>query len=140
VHYFDRNARRGLPWYLRNMPALPAPPKGSEKETPEEWDDWRRYVSTHIVGEASPSYVLGVGIASSIKRVLPHSKVIVMLRDPVQRTYSEIMMKKRRVVNQPETQQGREYKASRGCCSRLLRSWNKTACGNFNASIKCDYW
>lgn len=100
VHYFDRNARKGLPWYLRNMPALPAPPKGTEKKTPEEWDDWRRYVSTHIVGEASPSYVLGVGIASSIKRVLPHSKVIVMLRDPVQRTYSEIMMKKRRVVNQ----------------------------------------
>jgi hypothetical protein len=100
VHYFDRNTRRGLPWYLRNMPALPAPPASPEKDTPEEWSDWRRYVSTHIVGEASPSYVLGVGIASNIKRVLPHAKVIVMLRDPVHRTYSEIMMKKRRVANQ----------------------------------------
>jgi hypothetical protein len=100
VHYFDRNSRKGLPWYLRNMPALPTPPLISESDSPQEWSDWRKYVGTHIVGEASPSYILGVGIAANIKRVLPHAKVIVMLRDPVHRTYSEIMMKKRRVANQ----------------------------------------
>jgi len=81
------------------MPAIPSPSLISESDSPQEWSDWRKYVGTHIVGEAS-LYILGVGIAANIKRVLTHAKVIVMLRDPVHRTYSEIMMKKRRVANQ----------------------------------------
>ena len=46
----------------------------------------------HLVqftGDATPSYILGATSAMKLVSVLPHAKIIVVLRDPVARFYSE---------------------------------------------------
>ena len=45
-----------------------------------------------IKGEASPSYIWGSETAKRIQEVQPQAKIIVILRDPVQRAYSEYIM------------------------------------------------
>ncbi len=45
-----------------------------------------------IRGEASPSYIWDTGAAYRIHNAVPHAKIIVLLRDPVQRAYSEYIM------------------------------------------------
>lgn len=46
-------------------------------------------VMFQVSGEASPSYILGYDTAKIIGQVVPDSKVIVLLRNPVDRFYSE---------------------------------------------------
>jgi hypothetical protein len=44
--------------------------------------------ATKLRGEASPSYLWHEGVAGSIKRVSPDARIVIMLRDPVERAYS----------------------------------------------------
>jgi hypothetical protein len=44
------------------------------------------------VGEASPSYLCDPGAAIRIKSAIPHAKIIISLRNPVQRAYSHYLM------------------------------------------------
>ncbi len=81
VHYFDINTHRGLPWYRAHFPThwamlranLAAIGRGQPRT---------------ITGEASPYYLFHPQAAARCRRVLPHAKIIVMLRDPAQRAYS----------------------------------------------------
>ena len=76
-------------------------PNYSPEWTPEEHD--RRYRSrfTHcadarILGEATPSYLFVPGIARDLARYNPALKLIVLLRDPVERAISHYYMEKGR--------------------------------------------
>jgi hypothetical protein len=80
------------PKLARNAPST----EGGEGER----DEWFRFISTHVTGEATPSYVLGVDTPANMQTHLPHARVVVILRDPVDRAYSELMMKRRRVTTQ----------------------------------------
>jgi hypothetical protein len=40
------------------------------------------------IGEVSPSYLYSPGAAERIQRRLPHSRIVILLRDPVDRAYS----------------------------------------------------
>src|SRR5437763_505157 len=40
-------------------------------------------------GEASPSYLAKAGVAEASKRVSPDARIVIMLRDPVERAYSK---------------------------------------------------
>jgi hypothetical protein len=44
------------------------------------------------IGEASPSYLCDSGAAVRISTAIPHAKIIISLRNPVQRAYSQFLM------------------------------------------------
>lgn len=48
--------------------------------------------SCSAVGEASPSYLWDSEAPGKISMILPHAKIIILLRDPVERAYSEYQM------------------------------------------------
>ena len=47
-----------------------------------------------ITGEASPMYISATGAAERIKNALPQAKIIIMLRNPVDRAYSDYWFRK----------------------------------------------
>ena len=46
----------------------------------------------HIVGEASPTYLADPEAPRLIRNAVPHAKVLVSLRDPIERAYSHYLM------------------------------------------------
>jgi hypothetical protein len=81
VHYFDRSERfeKGIEWYRQCFP----PPK---------WNDGR----TSITGEATPSYLPNPLAPERMARVLPEARLIVLLRNPIDRAYSHYHLLVRR--------------------------------------------
>ena len=71
IHFFDSNFGKGVDWYRRQFPA---PSIESAQRS--------------ITGEASPSYLLNPHSARRIKQTVPNVKLIVSLRDPVERAFS----------------------------------------------------
>jgi hypothetical protein len=71
VHYFDLNYRRGILWYRSHFPLTPRPGQGS-----------------FITGEASPYYLFHPLCPERIQAALPNVKLIVLLRNPVDRAIS----------------------------------------------------
>lgn len=71
VHYFDSHAQRSVNWYRGHFPT-------------------EAYIARRgaIVGEASPYYLFHPRAAERAARVVPHAKVIVLLREPLDRTHS----------------------------------------------------
>ncbi|HEV2451529.1 MAG TPA: sulfotransferase [Streptosporangiaceae bacterium] len=76
VHYFDTGYRHGIGWYRSHFPLLArarqAAPDGTEP----------------VAFESSPYYMFHPLAAERIHRDLPGVKLLVLLRDPVERTYS----------------------------------------------------
>lgn len=75
VHYFDLNYNRGIDWYRNHFP-----------------QSNKRIIGAagvrNICFEASPSYMIYPPALERIKKDLPSVKLIVLLRDPVERAYS----------------------------------------------------
>ena len=70
IKYFDCNYPRGTAWYRSHFPI----------ET--------RLKGTKITGDASPFYMFHPKAVELIARDFPKMKIIVLLRNPVERTYS----------------------------------------------------
>jgi hypothetical protein len=81
VHFFDHHFARGLGWYARRFPAKREAQRGG---TP--------LGHPVITGEASPFYLYHPHAARRIKETLPQAKLIVLLRNPVDRAYSHYGM------------------------------------------------
>ncbi|WP_214415889.1 sulfotransferase domain-containing protein [Sphaerisporangium fuscum] len=77
VHYFDTSYGRGMSWYRAHFPL---------KVTAERLR--RRYGARPLAFESSPYYLFHPLAASRIARDLPGVKLIVLVRDPVERAYS----------------------------------------------------
>ena len=75
LHYFSREHHRGNDWYFSNLP---------EKQPGQ------------ILGERSNSYLATPGVARLVSLELPQVKLIVQLRNPVERAYSDYCMLFRR--------------------------------------------
>ncbi len=77
VHYFDRNYARGDEWYRSHFPTTIH--AGSV-----------RLLAGHpiVAGEASPYYLLHPSAAERAASVAPGARLIVLLRDPVDRAFS----------------------------------------------------
>ncbi|ASU86074.1 sulfotransferase [Nocardiopsis gilva YIM 90087] len=75
VHYFDTAYERGGDWYRGHFPTRGATRARGDRPRVE-------------VGESSPYYLFHPLAAERIARDLPGVKVIVLLRDPVERAYS----------------------------------------------------
>lgn len=77
VHFFDSHFDRGERWYRSHLPSA-----GSRRRAE------RRIGAPVIVGEASPYYLFHPLAAERAHAVAPDAKLVALLRDPVQRTYS----------------------------------------------------
>ena len=77
VHFFDTNYGRGIDWYASRFPT-----------TLYSWYVRRRHGIELLTGEASPYYVFHPQVPYRVARHLPDVKLILLLRDPVQRAYS----------------------------------------------------
>jgi hypothetical protein len=75
VHFFDQNFWRGERWYRSFFP-LDAARRIAER---------RR---THRTGEASPYYLFHPVAAERAARVAPEARIVVILRNPVDRAFS----------------------------------------------------
>ena len=77
VHFFDRYYEKGMDWYLAHFPVRGEAP---------------------VVGEASPYYLFHPNVPKRVREAVPHAKFIVLLRNPVDRAYSNYQMKVRRGI------------------------------------------
>ncbi len=75
VHFFNRHYQLGLNWYVTNF----------ADAGPDQ-----------IIGEKSASYLADPQVPGRLARLLPEAHLIVQLRDPVERAYSDYCMLLRR--------------------------------------------
>jgi hypothetical protein len=76
-HYFEDNYGRGEAWYRSHFPTR-------RQRTALE----RRHGGPVRVGEAAPLYMFHPLAAGRVAELMPQAKMIVLLRDPVERAYS----------------------------------------------------
>jgi hypothetical protein len=78
VHFFDKSYQKGLMWYRAQFPSV-----------------LQKYYVEHargqefITGEASPYYLFHPRVPQRVFAVMPAVKLIVLLRNPVNRAYSQ---------------------------------------------------
>ncbi len=77
AHYFDSNFERTPAWYRSHFPTRQTCNRAAE-----------RLGYPPVVGEASPYYMFHPATPDRVKSLLPDTKVIMLLRDPVSRAYS----------------------------------------------------
>lgn len=77
VYFFDFNFQKGVAWYRSHFPSF-------------LWKNYFRYVRNQnlITGEGSGYYIFHPLALGRILRLIPHAKLIVLLRNPVDRAYS----------------------------------------------------
>jgi hypothetical protein len=73
IHFFDDHYQRGLPWY----------------------QGFFATAGSKMVGEATPSYLFHPHAIRRIAEDLPSAKLIVLLRDPVRRAFSQYLHESR---------------------------------------------
>lgn len=69
IHFFTQNFQKGINWYSAHFPYI--------------FND-----GNYITGEASPSYLDYVGTAKKVFEFIPEVKLIIILRNPVNRAIS----------------------------------------------------
>ncbi len=69
VHFFDLNFHHGIDWYRQQFPARESQP-------------------LTLTGEASPYYLFHPLVPQRVKALFPRVKLILLLRNPVQRAWS----------------------------------------------------
>jgi len=84
LHYFDYNYYRGEDWYRSQFPLQ------SERDA---------FAAEHgrpfLTGEASPSYITHAWAPERLARDLPHVKLLITLRNPIDRAFSQFQMTRR---------------------------------------------
>ncbi len=103
VHFFDRYFDKGIDWYLAQFPAI-------------RQDD--------ITGEATPSYLFHPLVPQLVSKFLPEVKLIVVLRNPVDRLISHYNMLLRKNT------ESLSLEAALACeIERTQFDWNKIIMG-----------
>jgi hypothetical protein len=74
IHYFDLNFRRGVKWYARQFPQC---------------------VGKTIGFESSPYYLFDPRVPARVRELLPNVKLLILLRDPVERAFSHYQNNRR---------------------------------------------
>jgi hypothetical protein len=83
VHFFDQHWANGVPWYRAHFP------------TTLELAARRRGGRTAITGEATPYYLFHPRAPERAAATVPDARLIVMLRNPVDRAYSQYHHRRR---------------------------------------------
>jgi len=100
VHYFDVHYDRGEAWYRAHF--------ARESDAARARLQGRPFAT----GEATPFYLAHPQAAQRAARTIPEARLIVLLRDPIERAYSQYAH---------EVRQGREHASVRDALSRELR-------------------
>ncbi len=69
IHFFDWSFKRGVAWYKQQFPLRPSP--------------------EYLVGEKSPYYMFHPLVAERVHSLYPKVKIMLLLRNPVDRAYSQ---------------------------------------------------
>ena len=77
THYFEENWHRGEAWYRSHFPTA------RQRESLA-----RRHGAPPKAGEASPLYMFDPRVPARVRALMPDVRLIVLLRDPVERAYS----------------------------------------------------
>jgi len=84
IHFFSSGFQRGQDWYRSHFPLESAR---------------REFEAVHgrpfLTGEASPSYISSYWAPGRIREVLPDVRLLAVLRNPVDRAYSQFQMSRR---------------------------------------------
>jgi len=77
IHFFDNNFHKGIFWYKSYFPTIPS-------------KYFNKYLFNQevITGEASPYYLLHPLVPSRVHSIIPNAKLIILLRNPIDRAYS----------------------------------------------------
>ena len=111
VHYFDINFSRGERWYRSHFPLL------------------RGLADGQVTGEGSPYYMCHPHAPARIASLLPDVRLIVLLRNPVERAISHYFHSHRNGREPLEIQQAMDQEES-----RLDREWARMqADGAYNS-------
>jgi hypothetical protein len=86
VHYLDANFSKGQAWYRSHFPTVLSR------------SVWTRGDRRILAGEASPYYLFHPHAARRARRQIPNAKLIVLLRNPVDRAYSHFKERRRNGV------------------------------------------
>jgi len=78
VHFFDLKFPKGMTWYRAHFPSAL-----------EKYYIERVQGHTFITGESSPYYLFHPHVPKRVAKAVPHAKLIVLLRNPVDRAYSQ---------------------------------------------------
>ncbi|HYX87388.1 MAG TPA: sulfotransferase domain-containing protein [Gaiellales bacterium] len=70
IHYFDLQHHRGIRWYRSHFPL-------------------RAAAVGRVTGEASPYYLFHPAVPARVAAALPDARLVALLRDPVDRAYSQ---------------------------------------------------
>ena len=105
VSFFDRHWWRGEPWYRGQFPLRP---RG------------------RLVGEASPSYLFHPLAPERARAVVPNAKLVALLRNPVERAYSQYQHEVERLLADPRAFSRAWWDhtyAARGLYAEQLERW-----------------
>jgi len=77
IHFFDNNFNKGILWYKSYFPTVPS-----------KYANKYLLKNKIITGEASPYYLLHPLVPSRVHSLIPNVKLIILVRNPVDRAYS----------------------------------------------------
>jgi hypothetical protein len=78
IHFFDRQMHKGLRWYRGHFPTR------AERYYTQSFRK-----RAFVTGEASPAYLFYPHTAERVAETLPQARLIALLRNPVDRAYSQ---------------------------------------------------
>jgi len=110
VHYFDCNYSRGPGWYESQFPLAAAHSLGRQA----------------ITGEASPYYLFHPCAMARLAQDLPEARLIVLLRNPIERAYSHYHHQRRRKLETLSFEEAlaQEDERLRGEAEKILQDEN----------------
>lgn len=82
VHYYDLHYGRGINWYRANFPLV-------SKLKPGD-----------LTGEATPHYLVHPTVPSRMAGTIPDAKLIVLVRDPIERAHSAWRLRRRQGLDE----------------------------------------
>ena len=74
VHYFDLNFEKNVLFYRMQFPLI--------------FNRLNIFGKKYVTGEASPYYIFHPHVARRISKIIPSVKIIVLLRNPIDRSFS----------------------------------------------------
>ena len=104
VYFFDRSYKRGLAWYRAFFPTIL-----------EKYYSITVNKREFITGEATPCYIFHPHAPRRVFSTIPHARLIVLLRNPVDRAYSFYHHQLRRGVESLSFEQAIESEEERLC-------------------------
>ncbi len=136
VHFFDRHFVKGEAWYRASFP------------TRRQVEACRRNIGAPaLTGEASPSYVFHPLAAARMAALLPAARIVLLLRDPVERAHSHWRMARSRgedTLSFPDALDAEEARlagevervvADPAYFSKPLKRWSYVARGRYDEQV-----